>query len=114
IWDVLRALGKFIAFIFGIVITIGSISVLVALTIAIFGGVGVFNFSLPHQVTTMVLSNSQLWWLICGTMLAVGIPFTLLLLNGLKILFKVKLNLKMIGAVLAGFWLVGIGICVLT
>ncbi|MGB3076038.1 MAG: PspC domain-containing protein [Chitinophagales bacterium] len=114
IGDVLRAFGKFIAGVFGIVITIFSIAVLVGLTIAIFSGVGVFSFVVPHELTHMVLTNSQLWWLVLGGILAIGIPFTLLLLNGLKILFKVKLNLRMIGAVMAGLWLVGIAICVLT
>ncbi len=114
IGDILRAFGKFIAGIFGIVITIVSIAVLVGLTIAIFSGVGLFSFAVPHEITAMVLTNSQLWWLVIGGILAIGIPFTLLLLNGLKILFKVKLNLRMIGAVMAGLWLVGIAICVLT
>jgi phage shock protein PspC (stress-responsive transcriptional regulator) len=114
IGDILRAFGKFIAAIFGIVITIASIGVLIALTVAIFSGVGVFKFAIPHTVTHMVLTNSQLGWLILGGILAIGIPFTLLLLNGLKILFKVKLNLRMIGAVMAGLWLVGIGICVMS
>lgn len=112
--EVFRAFGKFIVGIFGIVITIISIAALVGLTIAIFSGVGVFSFAVPHALTGMVLSSSQLWWLILGGILAVGIPFTLLLLNGLKLLFKVKLNLRMIGAVMAGLWLVGIAICVLT
>jgi phage shock protein PspC (stress-responsive transcriptional regulator) len=114
IGDIVRALGKFIAGVFGIVITIVSIAVLVGLTIAIFSGVGLFSFAVPHEITAMVLTNSQLWWLVFGGILAIGIPFTLLLLNGLKILFKVKLNLRMIGAVMAGLWLVGIAICVLT
>jgi phage shock protein PspC (stress-responsive transcriptional regulator) len=114
IGDIVRALGKFIAGVFGIVITIISIAVLVGLTIAIFSGVGLFSFAVPHEITAMVLTNSQLWWLVFGGILAIGIPFTLLLLNGLKILFKVKLNLRMIGAVMAGLWLVGIAICVLT
>lgn len=114
IGDILRALGKFIAGIFGIVITIFSIAVLVGLTVAIFSGVGVINFAIPRQVTDMVLTNSQMWWLVLGGILTIGIPFTLLLLNGLKILFKVKLNLRKIGAVMAGLWLVGIAICVLT
>lgn len=114
IGDILKAFGKFIAGIFGIVITIFSIAVLVGLTIAIFSGVGVFSFAVPHELTNMVLTNSQLWWLVFGGILAIGIPFTLLLLNGLKILFKVKLNLRMIGAVMAGLWLVGIAICLLT
>ncbi|MBX7109316.1 MAG: PspC domain-containing protein [Chitinophagales bacterium] len=114
IGDVLRAFGKFIAGVFGLVITIFSIAVLVGLTIAIFSGIGVFSFAVPHEITNMVLTNSQLWWLVIGGILAIGIPFTLLLLNGLKILFKVKLNLRMIGAVMAGLWLVGIAICILT
>ncbi|MBK6484786.1 MAG: PspC domain-containing protein [Chitinophagaceae bacterium] len=114
IGDIVRAFGKFIAGVFGIVITIVSIAVLVGLTIAIFSGVGLFSFAVPHEITAMVLTNSQLWWLVFGGILAIGIPFTLLLLNGLKILFKVKLNLRMIGAVMAGLWLVGIAICVLT
>ena len=114
IGDIVRAFGKFIAGVFGIVITIISIAVLVGLTIAIFSGVGLFSFAVPHEITAMVLTNSQLWWLVFGGILAIGIPFTLLLLNGLKILFKVKLNLRMIGAVMAGLWLVGIAICVLT
>lgn len=114
IGDVLKAFGKFIAGVFGIVITIFSIAVLVGLTIVIFSGVGVFSFAVPHELTNMVLTNSQLWWLVFGGILAIGIPFTLLLLNGLKILFKVRLNLRMIGAVMAGLWLVGIAICVLT
>src|SRR6185369_15365638 len=58
-------------------------------------------------------SASQIWWLIIGGLLAIGIPFTLLLLNGLKILFKVNLNLKMIGAVMAGLWLIGLGVCII-
>ena len=37
-----------------------------------------------------------------GALLAIGIPFTLLLLNGLKILFRINLNLKRTGAVMAG------------
>lgn len=114
IGDILRAFGKFIAGIFGLIITIFSIAVLIGLTIAIFSGVGLFSFAVPREVTHMVLSNSQMWWLVFGGILAIGIPFTLLLLNGLKILFKVKLNLRMIGAVMAGLWLVGIAICVLT
>ncbi len=114
IGDILRAFGKFIVGIFGLIITLGSIAVLVGLTIAIFSGIGVFKFALPHAVTNMVLTDSQLYWLIAGGILAIGIPFTLLLLNGLKILFKVKLNLRMIGAVMAGLWLIGIVIFVIT
>ncbi|MBA2422864.1 MAG: hypothetical protein H0V61_06525 [Chitinophagales bacterium] len=114
IGDVLRAFGKFIAAIFGLAITAGSIAVLVGLTIAIFSGIGVFKFAVPHAVTNMVLTDSQLYWLVAGGILAIGIPFTLLLLNGLKILFKVKLNLRMIGAVMGGLWLVGIVICIIT
>lgn len=113
IGDIFRALGKMIAIIFGIIITLLSICILIGLTIAVFAGIGVFHFALPHSLTNMVLTNSELWWLIIGALLAIGIPFTLLLLNGLKILFKVNLNLRMIGAVMAGLWLVGIGICVL-
>jgi len=111
--DIFRAIIKFIATIFGIIITILSIAVLVGLSIAIFSGVGVLNFMIPHAVVHMVVSGNQIWWLIIGGLLAIGIPFTLLLLNGLKILFKVKLNLKMIGAVMAGLWLVGLGICII-
>lgn len=114
IMEILRAFGKVIAGLFGIIITIVSIAVLVGLTIAIFSGIGLFSFAVPGEVMQMVLTNSQLWWLVVGGILAIGIPFTLLLLNGLKILFKVKLNLRMIGAVMAGLWLVGIAICVFT
>lgn len=112
--DVFRVLFKIIAIFFGIIITIISIAVLVGLSIGIFSGIGALKFAIPPVVTHMVLSESQLWWLIIGSLLAVGIPFTLLLLNGLKILFKVNLNLKMIGAVMAGFWIIGIGICIIT
>ena len=114
IGDIFRAIFKFIAVIFGIIITIMSIGVLIALTVAIFSGIGVFTFVIPKTLTDMVLTEAQLWWLILGGLLAIGIPFTLLLLNGLKILFKVKLNLKMIGAVMAGLWILGLGICILT
>jgi phage shock protein PspC (stress-responsive transcriptional regulator) len=112
--DVFRALFKFIAVLFGIIITLLSLAVLVALTVVIFSGIGVFQFAIPHVITEMVLTDVQLWWLIIGGLLTIGIPFTLLLLNGLKILFKVNLNLKTIGLVMAGLWLIGIGICILT
>jgi hypothetical protein len=79
----------------------------------IFSGIGIVNFAIPHTILHMVITTSQMWWLVIGGLLAIGIPFTLLLLNGLKILFKVKLNLKMIGAVMAGLWLMGLGICII-
>lgn len=109
--DILRGIGKLIVVVFGIIVTIISVGVLIGLTVAIFTGIGAFQFAVPHVITNMVLSAGQIWWLTVGALLAVGIPFTLLLLNGLKILFKLNLNLKMIGAVMAGLWLVGIGIC---
>lgn len=111
--DIFRAIIKFIVVIFGIIITILSICMLVALTMVIFSGIGIMNFAIPHTILHMVVSASQIWWLIIGGLLAIGIPFTLLLLNGLKILFKVNLNLKMIGAVMAGLWLIGLGICII-
>lgn len=114
IGDVFRALFKFIAVIFGIIITLVSLAVLVGLTVAIFSGIGVVQFAIPHVITHMVLTDAQIWWLIIGGLLAIGIPFTLLLLNGLKILFKMNLNLKTIGLVMAGLWLIGLGICILT
>lgn len=113
ITDIIRAIIKFIAAIFGIFITLLSIAVLLFLTVAIFSGIGVVNFAIPHEILHMVITPQQIWWLIIGGLLAIGIPFTLLLLNGLKILFKVKLNLKMIGAVMAGLWLIGLGICII-
>ncbi|MBA3649559.1 MAG: PspC domain-containing protein [Chitinophagales bacterium] len=109
--EIIRGIIKFIIVIFGIFITIMSIAVLIGLTIAIFTGIGAFRFAVPHTITNMVLSTSQIWWLAIGGLLAIGIPFILLLLNGLKILFRLNLNLRMIGAVMAGLWLVGIGIC---
>lgn len=111
--EVFKAIIKFIAAIFGIIITVMSVAVLLGLTIAIFSGIGVMNFAIPHAIVQMVITNRQIWWLVVGGLLAIGIPFTLLLLNGLKILFKVKLNLRMIGAVMAGLWLVGLGICII-
>lgn len=111
--DIFRALVKFIVVVFGIFITILSICMLLALTLTIFSGIGVVNFAIPHTILNMVVTSAQVWWLIIGGLLAIGIPFTLLLLNGLKILFKVNLNLKMIGAVMAGLWLIGLGICII-
>jgi len=112
--DILKAIVRFFAIIFGIIITIVSLAVLIGLTVAIFSGIGVFTFAIPHVITHMVLTESQITWLIIGGLLAIGIPFTLLFLNGLKILFKVNMNLKRIGAVMAGLWLIGLGICIIT
>ncbi|GDX52309.1 hypothetical protein LBMAG27_13560 [Bacteroidota bacterium] len=102
---VFQVIGK----IFGFFITLISIALLVGLTIAVFSLFGVFSFALPAVFTHMLFSNVDLGWLITGSILVVGIPLVLLLLNGIRILFNVNLHLKSVGLVMLIFWLAGVG-----
>lgn len=111
--DVFGGLFRFVARMFGFIITILSLGVLVMLMFGIFASIGAFHFLVPLNVLNLMMSSSQSTWLILGLILTVSIPFILLLLNGIKLLFKVKLDLKKIGAIMLIFWLSGIGILVL-
>lgn len=120
-----KSIGDFIGEIFkiffsvvgrmvGLFIAIISLMVLIGLTMVLFTTAGVYSFSFPSAFPQMVLTQTQLVWLILGGVLLVGIPFTVLLLNGIKLLFSVNMNLKKIGAVMLFFWLTGLGICIVS
>ncbi len=108
--DVFRAFFMVIGKIIGLVITIVSILFLIALTIIVFSLFGIFSFGFPGVLAHMIFSPVGSAWLITGSILLIGIPFVLLLLNGIKILFSVKLNLKKIGLVMLFFWLIGVAL----
>ncbi len=98
----------------GLFIAVISIMVLIGLTAMLFTTAGVYSFSFPSELPQMLLTQKQLLWIIIGGVLLVGIPFTILLLNGIKLLFRVNMNLKKIGAVMLIFWLTGLGICIVS
>ena len=108
--DVFRAFFMVIGKIIGFIITVISIAFLIALTIIVFSFFGIFSFGFPGVFTSMIFSPADSIWLITGSILLIGIPFVLLLLNGIKILFSFKLNLKKIGFVMLFFWLTGVAL----
>lgn len=110
--EVLGNLFGFVSRVFGFFLTILSLGVIIMLMLGIFASIGTFQFIIPGNMLGTILTATQSAWIIIGMILAVGIPFILLFLNGIKILFKVKLDLKKIGAIMLIFWLTGIGILV--
>jgi len=110
--EVFGALFSVVKRLTGLFIAIISIAVLVALTAALFTTAGVSSFSFPATLPKMIMSQSQLLWLAVGAILFVGVPFTMLLLNGIRLLFKMNMNLKKISVVMLFFWIAGMGICI--
>ncbi len=108
--DVFRAFFMVIGKIIGFIITVISIAFLIALTIVVFSLFGIFSFGVPGIFAHMIFSPADSIWLIIGSILLIGIPLVLLLLNGIKILFSFKLNLKKIGFVMLFFWLTGVAL----
>ena len=108
IGEVFTRIFQVIGKIFGFFITLISIALLVGLTIAVFSLFGVFSFAVPTVFTHMLFSSIDVAWLITGSILVIGIPLVLLLLNGIRILFNVNLHLKRIGLVMLIFWLAGV------
>ncbi len=107
---------KTIGLLIGTVFSFAAIVLLATLSIILFMALGWIPASdasvIGHQFLTQILSSNQLTMLSIGILVVVSLPVLVLLLNGLKLLFKVNLNLKKIGAVLSAFWIIGIFIVV--
>jgi phage shock protein PspC (stress-responsive transcriptional regulator) len=114
--DFILLIVKFIGLIIGAVFSLAAIVVLAILSIILFMAIGWIPASdsniIGHQFLSQIFSTNQLSLLSMGVLVVVSLPVLVLLLNGLKILFKVNLNLKKIGAVLSAFWIIGIFIVV--
>jgi len=111
--NMLRYIGRFIVTILGILVSAISIVILIGLTVGMFvflGWIPADDFPADH--IGYFLEPSQLWLLMVGGFLVVGIPVLVLLLNGIKLIFRLNLSLKKTGAVMLGLWFIGIGLCV--
>lgn len=110
---IFKIFGKF----FGVLLIIASLSTLIALVVGLFtfGSIDFWGHGeMMDYISLVDTTNSPIWLISLLTVLAVGIPFFVLFIIGLKLLID---NLKSIGTkakiVLAILWvisLIGLGI----
>lgn len=110
--QIILGIFKFIGLIIGVLISLIAITVLISLSIFLFTALGWLpisgNMVIGNQFLSTILTPVQLNVSGLGVLIVVALPVVVLLLNGLKMLFKVNLNLKKIGAFLAAIWVIGI------
>ncbi len=103
---------KFLGLALGATICFIALAVLVSLSIMLFVALGWLPSSdtslLGNRFLSKIVTDRQLLITSIGVLVIVALPVVVLLLNGIKILFKVSLNLKKIGAVLSALWVIGI------
>lgn len=110
--EIILAAIKFAGLFIGAILILTATLVLIGLSIVLFMAMGWLpsgeSWLINNQFITQIISESQLTILSIGLMLVVALPIIVILLNGVKLLFKINLNLKKTGAVLAAFWVLGI------
>jgi phage shock protein PspC (stress-responsive transcriptional regulator) len=112
--DIFKAIFKLIAGFLGLILALCSIGALVTIAIALFSFIGwvplFHGVRLLHYFTQPWVAG----WLVFGAVIVLAVPLLLLFLNGIKLLFKINLNLKRIGFVMLIIWLIGIAAVVIT
>ncbi len=99
-----RILGKIIAVFFiiaGMLILVGFALVFLAL-------LGVGGISIPFFITDLFMDPWQQSMALLGTFLVIGIPLILIILKAIKVLFKVKMESRVVNWSAFALWIVGI------
>ena len=111
--DMLVYTGRFVITLVGILLSAFAIALLIGLSVMLFIFLGVIPAEgIPVDNLDFFVDPTSFWILTIGGLLLFGIPVLVLLLNGIKIIFRLDLSLKRTGAVLLILWLVGIGLAV--
>ena len=113
IGNLLRYAGKFLITLFGVVISAACIALFIGLTVGIFILMGWIPIDdIPADQFNYFIEPTQLWLCIIGALLVIGIPVLILLLNGIKLIFRLNLDLRRTGVVMLVLWLVGLALCI--
>ncbi|MBL0341737.1 MAG: PspC domain-containing protein [Bacteroidetes bacterium] len=99
-----KLLGKIIAAFFiviGIIILIGFLLAFLAL-------IGVGGISIPFLITDLVMNPWQQTMALLGAFFVVGIPLIMLIYKAIKVLFKIKMESRIINWTALALWIVGI------
>lgn len=118
--NIILLLGKVIIKIIAVTAVLVSIAIIFAILSAIFGGSALFNFpghfsddfSLSSVQDFFDVSSSNIWLIIIGCTLLIGIPVIQILMLAIRALFNLKPQHKAISISLSVLWLISIG-CVI-
>ena len=110
--DVFGNFFHFAARIFGFLITLFSIFILVVLVGSLMTGKGFLALRIPVFILNHTLTDSLKTWVAIGAILFFGIPFFMLLVNGIRLLLGVKTKMRRISFTLGIFWVISVGLLI--
>ncbi len=110
--QVLKILGTILLVIIGIPFLIVGAVALIVLFALLFASSHIFG-ALPfvhgfNFMDFLYTPGSTLSWITIGLALVIGIPLVLLILAGIKMIFRIKTNNHIMGSVFGGLFLIGI------
>lgn len=109
----LKKVGGVALLILGMIISFISLVILVGLVALVMVFAGWFpSEEFPAQHLSYFVEVQQLWLVLVGVLLVIGVPVLVLLLNGVKLMFNLDLSLKKTGAIMLMLWFAGIAICI--
>ncbi len=102
-------IGKLILTFFAFI----GIIICLSLFIGLLGILGLPGIHLWNMTLELFNNQSQLVWAYIGLMLAIGLPFLMLVIRAIGVIFNIKTMSKFVNMTALSLWLGGIAICIL-